>query len=103
MATFMRGSHLRPVPNFQARILQSLTKIDIFKPDGMETFIHAVKHQPYVAAKHQKGSRRLLNGDRDLVDASAHRLETLGEEKAAADLRKGDLTAVALAARLIPL
>ena len=50
-----------------------------------------------------KMARRLLNGDRELVDASAHRLETLGEEKAAADLRKGDLTAVALAARLIPL
>ena len=48
-------------------------------------------------------ARRLLNGETDLVDASAFRLETLGEPGAARKLREGDLTAVALAARLIPL
>jgi len=48
-------------------------------------------------------ARRLLNGDKALVEASAHRLEGLGEAKAAAELREGDLSAVALAARLIPL
>jgi hypothetical protein len=48
-------------------------------------------------------ARRLLNGEPELVDASAFRLETLGEPAAAAKLREGDLTAVALAARLIPI
>jgi hypothetical protein len=46
-------------------------------------------------------ARRLLGGDDQLVDASAHRLENLGENEAAQKLRQGDLTAVALAARLI--
>ena len=48
-------------------------------------------------------ARRLLSGESELIDASAVRLEGLGEADAAAKLRKGDLTAVALAARLIPL
>jgi hypothetical protein len=48
-------------------------------------------------------AKRLLNGDKALIEASAHRLEGLGEEKSATKLREGDLTAVALAARLIPL
>jgi hypothetical protein len=48
-------------------------------------------------------ARKLLNGDETVIDASAHRLEGLGEPEAAAKLREGDLTAVALAARLIPL
>jgi hypothetical protein len=48
-------------------------------------------------------ARRLLNGDATLIDGTALRLETLGEPEAAAKLREGDLTAVALAARLIPL
>lgn len=48
-------------------------------------------------------ARRLLNGEASLVDASAHRLEGLGEVEAAAKLREGDLSAVALAARLIPI
>lgn len=47
-------------------------------------------------------ARRLLSGEDALVDASAARLETLGEREAAERLRRGDLTAVALAARLIP-
>ncbi|WP_433360796.1 hypothetical protein ACQPZX_27340 [Actinoplanes sp. CA-142083] len=49
-----------------------------------------------------KVARRLLNGEEALIDASASRLETLGEQEAAAKLREGDLNAVALAARLIP-
>lgn len=48
-------------------------------------------------------ARRILNGDRNMIQASANRLEDLGEKDAAAKLRQGDLTAVALAARLIPL
>jgi hypothetical protein len=48
-------------------------------------------------------ARRLLTGDNGMVDASAARLEDLGEPAAAGKLRQGDLTAVALAARLIPL
>jgi hypothetical protein len=50
-----------------------------------------------------KMARRLLNGDRCVIDASAHRLEALGEPRGRRKLREGDLTAVALAARLIPL
>ncbi|WP_328477086.1 hypothetical protein OHA21_23610 [Actinoplanes sp. NBC_00393] len=48
-------------------------------------------------------ARRLLAGEDALIDASAVRLEGLGEKDAAEKLRKGDLTAVALAARLIPI
>ena len=50
-----------------------------------------------------KMASRLLNGEQALVDACAKRLEALGETKAAAKLREGDLTAVALAARSLPL
>jgi len=46
---------------------------------------------------------RLLNGDAALIDRSAERLEALGEATAAVKLRQGDLTAVALAARSVPL
>lgn len=48
-------------------------------------------------------ARRLLAGEQELIEASATRLETLNEPRAAKLLREGDLTAVALAARLIPL
>ena len=48
-------------------------------------------------------ARRLLAGEDELIDASAIRLEGLGEKDAAEKLRQGDLTAVALAARLIPI
>ena len=48
-------------------------------------------------------ARRLIDADPQLVDAVAYRLETLGEPSAAGRLREGDLSAVALAARLIPL
>jgi hypothetical protein len=48
-------------------------------------------------------ARKILNGDQDMIEVSAGRLEDLGELDAATKLRQGDLTAVALAARLIPL
>ncbi|MDI6101113.1 hypothetical protein QLQ12_21090 [Actinoplanes sp. NEAU-A12] len=47
-------------------------------------------------------ARRLLAGEDALIDVSAVRLEGMGEKDAAEKLRRGDLTAVALAARLIP-
>jgi hypothetical protein len=50
-----------------------------------------------------KVARKLLSGDRAAIDASASSLEGMGETGAAAKLREGDLTAVALAARLVPL
>ena len=46
---------------------------------------------------------RLLEGDPDLLDTAASRLEGMGEHQTAARLRDGDLQAVALAARLVPL
>nr|WP_296069009.1 hypothetical protein [uncultured Actinoplanes sp.] len=48
-------------------------------------------------------ARRLLSGDEMMIDASADRLESLGEPDAARKLRAGDPAAVALAARLIPI
>jgi hypothetical protein len=48
-------------------------------------------------------ARRLLGGDTGLIAASAERLEALGEHDAAVRLRDGDLNAVAIAARLVPL
>jgi hypothetical protein len=48
-------------------------------------------------------ARRLLGGDTGLLTTAAERLEALGERDAAGRLRDGDLNAVALAARLIPL
>jgi hypothetical protein len=48
-------------------------------------------------------ARRLLEGETELIATAAHRLEGLGEADAAARLREGDLNAVALAARLVPL
>ena len=48
-------------------------------------------------------ARRLLDGETDLIATAAQRLEGLGEHDAAVRLRDGDLTAVALAARLVPL
>jgi hypothetical protein len=48
-------------------------------------------------------ARKLLAGNESLIDTAAHRLASLGEPEAAARLREGDLNAVALAARLIPL
>lgn len=45
-------------------------------------------------------ARKLLGGNDALIDTAAHRLISLGETEAAARLREGDITAVALAARL---
>lgn len=48
-------------------------------------------------------ARRLLGGEADLIATAAQRLQDMGEAGAAARLRDGDLNAVALAARLVPL
>ncbi|WP_306204114.1 hypothetical protein [Actinoplanes sp. RD1] len=48
-------------------------------------------------------ARKLLSGDARLIDTTAERLVSLGEPDAAHRLREGDLNAVALAARLVPL
>jgi hypothetical protein len=47
-------------------------------------------------------AKRLLAAEPQLVEATASRLETLGEHPAARKLRQGDLGTVAFAARLIP-
>ncbi|GIF21778.1 hypothetical protein BJ973_004773 [Actinoplanes tereljensis] len=47
-------------------------------------------------------AKRLLNADQQLVEATASRLENLGEHPAAARLRDGCVATVAFAARLIP-
>jgi hypothetical protein len=47
-------------------------------------------------------ARRLFNAEPQLVEATASRLENLGEHPAARLLREGDLGTVAFAARLIP-
>jgi hypothetical protein len=47
-------------------------------------------------------AKRLITGEAQLVEATASRLETLGEHPAARMLRAGDLGTVAFAARLIP-
>lgn len=48
-------------------------------------------------------ARCLLSGDAGMIATSAERLEALGEAETAGRLRDGDLNAVALAARLVPL
>jgi hypothetical protein len=48
-------------------------------------------------------ARRLLDGEVELIATAADRLEGLGEKDSADRLREGDLNAVALAARLVPL
>ena len=48
-------------------------------------------------------ARRLLSGDQQLIEATAHRMETEGLPAAAANLREGNLTAVAVAARMVPM
>lgn len=48
-------------------------------------------------------ARRLLEGETDLIATAARRLQDLGRDDAAARLRDGDLNAVAIAARLVPL
>lgn len=47
-------------------------------------------------------AKRLINAEPQLVEATAARLENLGEHPAARLLRQGDLGTVAFAARLIP-
>ncbi|WP_067501818.1 hypothetical protein [Actinoplanes sp. TFC3] len=48
-------------------------------------------------------ARKMLSGNAGLIGTAADRLVSLGEPEAAARLREGDLNAVALAARLVPL
>lgn len=47
-------------------------------------------------------AKRLIAAETQLVEATAYRLEALGEHPAAGKLRRGDLNTVAFAARLIP-
>ncbi|GIE97662.1 hypothetical protein [Paractinoplanes rishiriensis] len=47
-------------------------------------------------------AKRLIAAEPQLIEATAHRLETLGEHPAATKLRAGCLDTVAFAARLIP-
>jgi hypothetical protein len=47
-------------------------------------------------------AKRLINAEPQLVEATASRLEALGEHRTAVKLRLGDVTTVAFAARLIP-
>jgi hypothetical protein len=47
-------------------------------------------------------AKRLINAEPQLVEATASRLEALGEHLTAGRLRLGDVTTVAFAARLIP-
>ena len=56
-----------------------------------------------LSAAQAKVARKLLSGDPAAIEASAASLAGMGERVAAAKLREGDLSAVALAARLIPL
>jgi hypothetical protein len=69
-----------------------------------EDTIHALDRCAYaeLSPLQAKLARRLLEGDHELINTSAARLEALGEPEAAAQLRDGDLNAVALAARLVP-
>jgi hypothetical protein len=66
--------------------------------------IHALDRCAYaeLSPLQARLARRLLEGDHDLINTSAARLEAMGEPDAAAQLRDGDLNAVALAARLVP-
>ena len=55
-----------------------------------------------VPAVQARLARRLLSGETELIATAAQRLEDLGERATADRLRRGDLDAVALAARLVP-
>lgn len=69
------------------------------------TTIHALEQCAYAELTpfQARLARRLLDGETELIATAAQRLEGLGEPNAAERLRKGDLDAVALAARLVPL
>jgi hypothetical protein len=68
-----------------------------------EEFITALDRCAYAELSpfQARMARLLLSGDQALIEQSASRLEAMGEDRAAAALREGDLTAVALTARLI--
>ncbi|MBU2668463.1 hypothetical protein KOI35_33615 [Actinoplanes bogorensis] len=56
-----------------------------------------------LSATQARVARRMLNGDAPLIEATAQRLESMNARTAAQKLRGGDLMAVALAARMVPL
>jgi len=66
--------------------------------------IAALKQCAYagLTPRQARMAKRLLNAEPQLVEATASRLETLGEHPAAHRLRGGDIATVAFAARLIP-
>ena len=70
-----------------------------------EDTIHALDNCAYASLSPAQArvARRLLSGEETLIERSAERLEAQGEPEAAEQLRQGDLNAVALAARLIPI
>ena len=70
-----------------------------------EDTLHALDRCAYAELTPMQArlARRMLDGDHNLISMSAARLEALGEREAAGRLRDGDLSAVALAARLVPL
>lgn len=66
--------------------------------------IAALMHCAYaeLSPTQARMARRLFNAEPQLVEATASRLETLGEHPTAVRLRLGDVSTVAFAARLIP-
>lgn len=70
-----------------------------------EDTVHALDKCAYaeLSPLQARLAAKLLDGDIEMVAVAASRLEAVGEMKAAEQLREGDLNAVALAARLVPL
>jgi len=70
-----------------------------------ETTIVALDNCAYASLSPAQArvARRLLSGEEGLISISAERLEAMGEPDAAQSLREGDLNAVALAARIMPI
>jgi len=70
-----------------------------------ESTIEALDKCAYAALSPAQShlARKLLSGDSGLIDTAAQRLEQIGEADASERLREGDLSTVALAARLMGL
>ncbi len=66
--------------------------------------IAALKQCAYagLTPRQARMAKRLINAEPQLVEATASRLEALGEHRTAGKLRRGDVMTVAFAARLIP-
>ncbi|HET6529929.1 MAG TPA: hypothetical protein VFH03_04835 [Actinoplanes sp.] len=88
-------------PAWLLRIVTERALAGTLDPDT----IHALDQCAYadLSPFQARLARRLLNRETELVATAAQRLEDLGESAAADRLRRGDLDAVALAARLVPL